>query len=89
MAIQTHSQQVDLIGNYTIESVEITCTKCGKTAYEMEADNYQATKEFIRKGWKATKNHCYCPECADKYVKFIVAQPAPPAWGGSMFGDDF
>lgn len=89
MATQTHSQQVDLMGNYTIQSVEITCTKCGKTIYEMDADDYQAIKEFIRKGWRVTKNHCYCPECAEKYIKFTVTPPALPAWGGGMFGEDF
>jgi hypothetical protein len=87
MAKQLHSKQVELLGNYTIQSVEISCTKCGKTIYEMDADDYQAIKEFIRKGWRATEKHCYCPECAEKHTKIEIEFPRP-AWGGGMFGDD-
>lgn len=88
MATQTHSQQVDLLANYTEESVEITCTKCGHTAYEMGVSDYEAQVIFIRKGWRATKNHCYCPQCAEKHIKTFVDKPLPPAWGGGMFGED-
>ena len=72
MAKQLESKQIELLGNYTIQSVEITCTKCGKTIYEMDADDYQAAREFIRKGWRATPNNCYCPECAEKHTKIEI-----------------
>lgn len=88
MAKQSFSKQIGLMDNFTIQSVEITCTKCGKTAYEMHVDDYEAQKEFIRKGWRVTQKNCYCPECATKHVKFTV-EPSRPAWGGGMFGEDF
>jgi hypothetical protein len=87
MAKQLHSKQVALMESFTQQTVEINCTKCGKTGIQVDIDDYDAIKEFIRMGWRATQSNCYCPECATKHVKIEIEFPKP-AWGGGMFGDD-
>lgn len=48
---------------------EITCTKCRKLVQEFGGDEWQIVEYFINKGWHATENNCYCPECNEKRKK--------------------
>ncbi len=51
-----------------IETVaKIMCTKCG--AFENDYDEEMLSEKCLKQGWKTTKNHCYCPDCANKFLK--------------------
>jgi hypothetical protein len=47
---------------------DIICTKCRDTDMTY-ASEYVACDDFFDKGWRATENHTYCPNCAKKYLK--------------------
>lgn len=87
MAKQLHSKQVGLMEGFVCQTVEINCSKCGKTHIIAGIDDYGAINDFIKRGWRATQKNCYCPDCAPKYTK-ITIEPSRPAWGGGMFGDE-
>lgn len=46
----------------------ICCTKCSETTTTW-GDESNASDEFFDKGWRATPNNTYCPECAKKILK--------------------
>ena len=54
---------------FCLEEVSIECTKCKKVDGEYNSDLYFAAPNFFSKGWRATSQNCYCPECAKKYLK--------------------
>ena len=58
-------QPDDLIDFIQTEET-IYCTGCKKTESVMalESEIY-----FFDKGWRVTKDNCYCPECASKKIK--------------------
>lgn len=47
---------------------EITCTNCGKSEGNYGDAMYEQDR-FFNKGWRATKDNCYCPTCAKKKLK--------------------
>ena len=50
------------------EHTEISCTRCNN--FEISDFDYgMSIEEFIENGWRATNKHCYCPECAKKFLK--------------------
>lgn len=84
MKKQSWNEQFSLMDNFIVQTFELTCTKCGKTGYDLSRNIVEAIKSFMNKRWRVTKKHCYCPECADKYFKTqITAQEFP--FGGSDF----
>ncbi len=54
------------IGNNIQTFHHIYCNKCKKEKYINGGDEYDAVDHFITKGWYATENNCYCPECQIK-----------------------
>jgi len=48
------------------EVAEIICSKCST---QDDADTYDPENTFYDYGWRATEKHCYCPDCAKKYLK--------------------
>ena len=46
----------------------ICCTKCRKHDMAI-GDEFMGCDKFFSKGWRATPNNTYCPECSKKYLK--------------------
>ena len=59
--------------DYIAEAIEIECTircsKCRNTQTNVQTDEYYFSDELMEYGWRATKHHVYCPDCAKKYIK--------------------
>lgn len=49
-------------------TTDITCTKCRKSDITC-GDEWIACDTFFSKGWRATPNNTYCPDCAKKHLK--------------------
>ena len=57
----------DQLEDNLLVEVSIECTKCRKG--DMTCGEMYAADWFFEKGWRATPNHVYCPNCASKYLK--------------------
>lgn len=47
-------------------SADINCSNCKKSdsCWQNPGEDY-----FFNEGWRATRDNCYCPECAKKKLK--------------------
>jgi len=53
---------------YCDTTTEIFCSRCRETGIT-QGDESIASDDFYDRGWRATENHSYCPDCAKKYLK--------------------
>lgn len=60
------NKKKELLEGYVVIEAYIECTKCGKAESISEIDPEGDAYAY---GWRATKNHCYCPKCKRKYLK--------------------
>lgn len=51
----------------TISSIQ--CTKCKKVDQFYQEDDWQVVSSAMNKGWYATENYVYCPDCQFKRKK--------------------
>lgn len=54
--------------DHIYETTQISCDKCEETS-TVYCDGGDGMASFYRAGWRGTRNHCYCPKCAKKYLK--------------------
>lgn len=59
----------DELTDYIQEIAEICCDKCNNSDASYNVGNSEDT--FFNRGWRATPNKCYCPDCAKKYLKSV------------------
>lgn len=59
----------DQLADFCEVEVAIKCTRCDKVGFLSFCDQYEAADIFFEEGWRATEKHCYCPKCAEKYLK--------------------
>ncbi len=53
-----------------IETVcSISCSKCKSDDGAYNTDEFYASQDLFKKGWRATDKNIYCPKCAKKYLK--------------------
>jgi Zn finger protein HypA/HybF involved in hydrogenase expression len=62
-------EEIELLSEAIVVSVEIQCTKCKRTEVNFQTDEFYFADELMEGGWRATKNNIYCPDCAKKYLK--------------------
>lgn len=65
MSKERREQLVGLRDCIQIEA-SIECTKCYKGTL---VDDMFGEEDAYKQGWRTTKNNCYCPLCAKKYLK--------------------
>ena len=58
-----------------ISTCTITCSSCGKDEQTYNSDAYYDQDKFFEKGWRATVDNVYCPECAPKKLKPKTTKP--------------
>ena len=58
-----------LVEHCNVETT-IICSKCGQIAMDM-FEEFMASDNFFKEGWRATKSNCYCPACAIKNLKNV------------------
>ncbi len=61
--------QIDRISENMHLFSYIDCSKCGKNDQRVAIDEIDSAKGLLKNGWRATKNHIYCPDCAKKHLK--------------------
>lgn len=66
----TKEQEVDIAYELCETIVSFRCTSCNTHVNVHDLDTYEAAKEIIDEGWRATlNNNLYCEKCAIKKLK--------------------
>ena len=60
---------LDKLYNSIHSFYSIYCFKCQKEEQCFYGDEFTAADNFYNKGWYATENNIYCPECNNKRKK--------------------
>lgn len=60
---------LDRLYNSVHSFCSIYCSKCKKVEECLYGDEFDAANKFYNKGWYATENNIYCPECNNKRKK--------------------
>jgi len=61
------SENISELASFAEEVTNISCTRCELYDGQLLGDFVSCLEEFYGMGWRATKKHCYCPNCAKKF----------------------
>ncbi len=59
-------REINKLDDHVFVESSIECSKCRITS---ATSGDSGAEEFYDEGWRGTDKNCYCPECAEKYLK--------------------